>query len=125
MGLSRTKLLAALRQLHQERRRRLRRLTREHPLAIGTVTQVHRKCGRPHCHCLTGLGHPQVLFLFKDPRQGRRRCKLVRRADESRLREAGQRYRDFRMDLQRLRAIDREEKRILVALGETRAIHYE
>jgi len=125
MGMSRTKLLAALHQLHQERRRRLRRLTREHALAIGTVALVHRKCGNPRCHCLAGPGHPQTLFLFKDPRQSRRRCKLVRRADESQLQQAGERYREFRADLQRLRAIDREEKRILMALAEERAIHYE
>jgi len=125
MKMSRAKWLAALRQLHQERRRRLRRLTRDHALAIGTVARVHRKCGHPRCHCRTGLGHPQTLFLFKDPRVGRRRCKLVRRADEARLQQAGERYREFRADLQRLRAIDREEKRILMALAEGRAIDYE
>lgn len=125
MNLSRPKLLAALRQLHQERTRRLRRLTQDHALAIGTVALVHRKCGHPRCHCRTGPGHPQTLFLFKDPQQGRRRCKLVRRADEARLRQAGERYREFRADLQRLRALDREEKRILMALAEARAIHYE
>jgi hypothetical protein len=37
---------------------------------------------------------------------------------------AGERYREFREDLKQLRAIDLEEKRILVALAEVRAIHY-
>jgi hypothetical protein len=38
---------------------------------------------------------------------------------------AGERYREFREDIKRLRAIDLEEKRILWALAEARAIRYE
>ena len=125
MTMSRAKLLASLRQLHQERRRLIRRLQREHELAIGTVSVVNRKCGNPRCHCVDGPGHPQTLFLFKDEKEGRRRCKLVRRADEAWMLRAGERYREFREDLRQLRAIDLEEKRILMALAEVRAIRYE
>jgi len=125
MEMSRTKLLVSLRRLHRERRRLTRRLIRERELAIGTVSVVNRKCGNPNCHCVEGPGHPQTLFLFKDDEQGRRRCKLVRRADESRMLRAGERYREFREDLKRLRAIDLDEKRILMALAEVMAIRYE
>jgi hypothetical protein len=86
----------------------------EGELAVGSVSPVQRKCGNPSCHCAEGPGHPQVLFLFQDE-QGERRCKLVRRADEARLLRAGERYRDFRDGLKRLRAIDRREKEILMA----------
>jgi hypothetical protein len=125
MKMSRTKLLACLHQLHQERHRLVRRLKQEHELAIGTVSVVNRKCGNPRCHCVEGPGHPQTLFLFKDAKEDRRRCKLVRRADEPRMLRAGERYREFREDLKQLRAIDLEEKRILMALAEARAIRYE
>jgi hypothetical protein len=118
-------LLASLRQLAQERRRLIRRLTRDHELAVGTVSVVHRPCGNPACHCARGPGHPQTLFLFKDRKLGRRRCKLVRRADEARLLRAGQRYREFRQDLQALRAVDQRERQILMALLDARAIRYE
>jgi hypothetical protein len=124
MKKSRPKLLASLQQLHQERRRLIRRLKREHELAIGTVSVVNRKCGNPTCHCVNGPGHPQTLFLFKDETKGRRRCKLVRRADESWMLKAGERYREFREDLKALRAIDLEEKQILMAIAEVRAIDY-
>ena len=124
MRKSRTKLLESLRQLHDERRRLLRRLQRDHELAMGTVSVLKRKCGKPNCHCVDGPRHPQTLFLFKDEKKGRRRCKLVRRADESRMLQAGDRYREFREDMKRLRAIDSEEKRILMALARGRAIHY-
>ena len=125
MTMSRTKLLASLHQLHQKRRCLIRCLKREHKLAIGTVSMVNRKCGNLRCHCVDGIGHPQTLFLFKDEKEGRRRCKLVRRADEARMLRAGERYREFREDMKLLRAIDLEEKRILMALAEVRAIRYE
>lgn len=124
MKKSRKILLTALQQLHQQRRHLVRRLKREHELAIGSVSVVNRKCGNPSCHCVDGPGHPQTLFLFKDRIEGHRRCKLVRRADEARMLQAGERYRQFREDLKRLRAIDLEEKRILMALAEVRAIRY-
>jgi len=38
---------------------------------------------------------------------------------------AGERYREFRDDIKRLRAIDFEEKQILVAISHLRAINYE
>lgn len=122
--MSRRKLLDSLRQLQQQRRRLLQRLTREHELALGSVSVVTRKCGNPRCHCASGPGHAQVLFLFNDD-QGQRRCKLVRRADEARLLRAGERYREFREDLQRLRAIDQREKQILVAVRDLRALRYQ
>ena len=125
MAKSRPQLLAALREIHQERRRLIHRLKQEHELAIGTVSVVMRKCGAPSCHCVEGPGHPQTLFLFKDDQDGRRRCKLIRRADEARMLRAGERYRELRKDMKRLRAIDRDEKQILVALAERRAIRYE
>ncbi len=124
MERSRTKLLDFFRDLQQERRRLLRRLTQEHEIAMGSVSLVNRTCGNPNCHCVQGPGHPQVLFLFKDKKAGKRRCKLIRKADEHRMLRAGKRYRKFREDMKRLRAIDRQEKQILMALAEGRAIRY-
>jgi len=99
-------------------------MTQEHELAVGTVSQVRRKCGNPNCHCARGAGHHHTQFLFKGE-DGRRRCKIVRRADEDRLQKAGERYRQFRDDLKQLRAIDQREKQILMAIRDRRALRYE
>lgn len=123
MTVSRTKLLDSLHNLQRVRRRLLRRLTQDHELAVGSVSLVRRKCGNPSCHCTHGPGHLQTLFLFKD-NNGQRRCKLIRRDDEARLHQAGKHYREFREDIKQLRAIDRGEKEILMALRDLRAIHY-
>jgi len=122
--MSRSQLLATLKKLHEERRRLLRRLTAHGELAIGTVSKVDRKCGNPTCHCALGDGHPQVQFLFKDD-DGRRRCKLVRKADEQRLLRAGSRYSDFRADLRRLNDINLREREALMSLRDLRALRYE
>jgi hypothetical protein len=44
---------------------------------------------------------------------------------EERLLRAGEAYRQFRVDLQRLRAIEKEEIQILMAILSARAVHYE
>jgi len=124
MAQSTSPLRHSLRRVHAERRALLRRLTRHGELARGSVSIVRRKCGKPECHCAEGPGHPQTLFLFKGD-DGRRRCKLIRKADADRWLRAGQHYRDFRADLKELRALNRREEQILMALMESRAIHYE
>ena len=109
--------------LERERRRLIRLLTSGHELAIGSVARVRRKCGNPRCGCLSGQGHPQTIFLFKDD-QGRRRCKFIRRADEARMHKAGDRYRKSRKALNQLRAIENRQRQILLAEIKERAIFY-
>ena len=109
--------------LQRERRRLIRFLTSPHELAVGSVARVRRKCGNPRCNCLSGQGHPQTIFLFKDD-QGRRRCKLIRRADEARMHKAGDRYRKWRKALNQLRAIENRQRQILLAEIKERAIFY-
>ena len=125
MKKSTEKLLADLHALQTTRQRLLRVVIKERELAVGTVSEVSRKCGNPRCHCAKEGGHLQVSFLFKDKENGRRRCKLIRRDDEQRMLRAGENYRECRQAMQQLRAIDLEEKQILMALIEGRAIEYE
>jgi hypothetical protein len=122
--MSSPKLLASLKGLHQERRRLLQRLTARGELAVGSVSVVRRRCGKPNCHCAQGPGHPQTLFLFRGE-DGRRKCKLIRKADSERLLQAGQLYRGARQALRKLRTMNQREEKILVALMEARRIRYE
>jgi hypothetical protein len=117
-------LSSEMSRLQRERSRLIRLLTSPSELAVGSVARVRRKCGNPRCGCLEGRGHPQTIFLYKDD-QGRRRCKLVRRADEARMEKAGDRYRKWRKALNRLRAIENRQRQILVAEIKKKAIRYE
>ena len=33
-------------------------------LLPGSLVQTHRRCGKPSCHCVTGLGHPLWTLTF-------------------------------------------------------------
>jgi hypothetical protein len=124
MSKSIQKLQARVRDLEQDRRRILRRLLSEDELAVGTVSWVDRTCGKPGCHCARGEGHRQMQFLFKDAK-GRRRCRLVRKADHKRMTQASTRYHTFRDGLRELKTIEKEEATILVALREARQLTYD
>lgn len=123
MSLSTRKLQLRLQTLEARRRILLRRLAGTSKLAVGTVSWVDRKCGQPGCHCAQGCGHRQMQFLFAE--EGRRRCKLVRRVDETRLEQANDRYRDFREDLKELAAIQKREHELLLDLMHARGLRYE
>lgn len=124
MTVSTAKLLRTLRTLEARRRVLLRHLALSEELAVGTVSWVDRRCGRPGCHCAQGPGHRQAQFLFADA-QGRRRCKIVRKADQDRLAAANQRYRLFRAALRELSGIDQREHALLTELMRTRGLRYE
>jgi len=109
--------------LQRERSRLIRLLTSSQDPTIGSVARVRRKCGNPRCGCLSGQGHPRTIFLFKDD-QRRRRCKLIRRADEARMHKAGDRYRKWRKALNQLRAIENRQRQIMPAEIKERAIFY-
>jgi len=123
MSTSIQKLQARLRELEKNRRRVLRRLVDETELAVGTVSWVDRSCGKPGCHCARGGRHRQMQFLFKDAK-GQRRCRLVRKADHKRMTQASARYHAFRDGQRELKAIEREESEILVALRRARQLTY-
>jgi Family of unknown function (DUF6788) len=124
MDLSRKELMTSLRDLWLERRRLLQRLTQERQLALGTVSTVHGKCGKPNCRCAQGAGHPQVQFLFYG-QDGRRRCKLIRQEDAKRWLQAGKRYKEFKDGLKQLRTLNLKENEILIALMKLQGIYYE
>ncbi len=42
----------------------LRRFAIPSDLLPGSLSQTHRRCGHPTCHCATGLGHPIWFLTF-------------------------------------------------------------
>jgi len=46
-------------------------------LVGGSLSQTHRRCGRPNCHCAEGRGHPLWSITFS--RHGKRRVERVPR----------------------------------------------
>lgn len=116
------KLLATFRSLEQRRAGLLADVLRDDELVVGTVSEVHARCGKPGCHCASGEGHPQMRLLYSAG--GRRRCKLVRTADTDRIRRAGVRYRQVKRLLRVLAALHLRELRLLKTLLRRRGFRY-
>ena len=119
---SRPALLAAVHALEQRKAALLADVLREEEFVVGTVSEIHGRCGKPGCHCTRGVGHPQMRLL--STAAGRRRCQLIRQADTDRLRRAGARYRHLRAALRALAALHARELRLLRALVRQGGLRY-
>jgi hypothetical protein len=108
--------------LARRRQRLLRVLLDSQPLIIGSVYRAYQRCGNPTCHCARGRGHAKTLLVYQE--HGRRRCKLVRKADVPWVKTAAERYRTFRKALRALRALSGEELTELETLARSRAVEY-
>lgn len=107
----------------EARRRELLRILRDPwPLILGTVYPARVRCGNVRCHCADGPGHPKTLLVYQEG--GRRRCKVIRLADVGWVRQAAERYREFRRALRELRTLGAEEVRNFRGLARARAIRY-
>jgi hypothetical protein len=110
------------RALVSRRRQLLDALRDSRPLLMGSVYNTYQRCGSPTCHCAQGRGHLKTLLVYRI--EGRRVCKLVRKADVSWVRKAAERYRRFRKLVRELRTLNREEIELFEALARRRAIEY-
>jgi hypothetical protein len=120
---TRSQLLAQLQTLAQRQATLRAEVLRTGEFVVGTVSEVHARCGKPGCQCTRGQGHPQMRLLYAEG--GRRRCKLVRQADWARLRQAGARYRQLRAALRALAALHARELRLLRALVRQGGLRYQ
>lgn len=113
MRMSSAPLGKSLKSILEKRTALIKQLITAGPLVVGNVYDVMRKCGNPYCHCAVKPGHRQTLFIYT--RKGRRHCKLVRRQDEERIKQAWQNYRDYRKALAEIRTLNKRELSILSA----------
>lgn len=120
--MSTKKHWARFRALERRRVALLAELGREEPFVVGTVSEVRARCGKPGCQCARGPGHPQMRLLYAEG--GRRRCKLVRKADEARIRQAGARYRELKATLRALAVLQGQELRLLRHLVRQGGLRY-
>lgn len=60
----------------------------------GSFVIVGKKCGKPTCRCTTGELHPTRYLSASE--EGRTRMRYVPATDETKVREAAERYRSFR-----------------------------
>jgi hypothetical protein len=64
-------------QLRQRKYALVQKFNLPEDLVGGSLSQTHRRCGRPNCHCAAGRGHPLWSVTFS--RNGVRRVERVPR----------------------------------------------
>lgn len=64
-------------QLRRRKYELVRRFSIPENLVGGALSQTHRRCGRPNCHCAAERGHPLWSITFS--RHGERRVERVPR----------------------------------------------
>jgi hypothetical protein len=111
MGKSIEKKRARLEDLWRRRKELLEILLEDTPVLIGTVYDTLRKCGNPTCRCAERPTHRQTLLLFT--KAGRRHCRFVRQEDSETLRQAAQRYREWRKALREFHTLQNQERGLL------------
>ena len=120
---SRKHVARRLREAESQRALVVDELAQTEGLIIGSLSEVHRRCGKPSCHCAERPGHPQAILM--SVQDGRRRCQLIRQADLAAVRQAVERYRAFREGLRLLRTLDSTVLALLKELMRRRDEGYE
>ena len=114
------RLRQELQRVEESRAVSLQEILSEHgPLRRGSFVALHRKCGKPNCHCATGKGHPAKYLSVKE--NGRTRMIFIPSKLEETVADEAHRYRSFRraraklakLARQSLELIDKLESRLL------------
>lgn len=64
------------------------------PLRRGSFVTLHRKCGKPTCHCAQGEGHPADYLSIQE--EGRKRLLYISAQNRDQVAKQAERYRRFR-----------------------------
>lgn len=90
------------------------------PLVKGSVYEIARRCGRPHCRCTRGQLHRNIVVTWSD--QGRHRLRSLPPERVAEIRQKSQHYARFR----RARAeVSRIYHRILAVLDRIQELRRE
>ena len=118
MGKSRAEFRAELQRLLAERRHLLRRLVRDGELAVGTVSTVSLKCGKPNCRCAEGPAHSSMVLSWSEGGRTRLLSVPEKRLDE--LRRQTEQYQRFRRARARLVKIHKSMLDVVNRIEEAR-----
>lgn len=84
-------------------------------LRAGSLVTLHRRCGKPTCHCVKGEGHPAKYLSLKEA--GKTRLVYVGAAEDMAMTEGNGRYREFRRHRAAITQLSKETLRLVDELG--------
>ena len=89
-----SRLRLELLELLERLRKTLEVVWARRPLIKGTVYQIARRCGTPHCRCTRGQLHRNLVLTWSD--QGRHYMRALSPARVAEIREKSKEYARFR-----------------------------
>ena len=89
-------------------------------LLRGSFVVLHRKCGKPTCHCSEGEGHPAKYLSLKE--SGRTRMIYIGPGEEMAVAEGNKRYRTFREHRAAMAKLSKEVLNLINALDDALAL---
>jgi len=108
-----SRLKQLIRQAEESRQDHVQAILREDgPLRSGSLVKLHRKCGKPTCHCATdGTGHPTTYLSYKQ--DGKTRMLYVPATAEPQVTQEAQRYRQLRRHRASLAKLARQSLKLV------------
>ncbi len=116
-------IIREFRRLEKQREQTLDDLLASEPLLSGSLSVVKRRCGKANCHCAAGEGHPQLQVVFLE--DGNRRSRIIRNADADKVDRWATAAQRFRSGTAQLKAIENQQKALLIGLRTARSRIYE
>jgi hypothetical protein len=90
-----SKLRQKIRNIEEARTEHVQSILQEQgSIQGGSLVKIHRKCGKPNCHCASGSGHPTTYLSSKE--DGKTRMVYIASAIEQAITQQTQRYRHLR-----------------------------
>jgi hypothetical protein len=115
-----SRLRQELRQLWEQLGKTLQTCFADTPLVQGTVYQIARRCGSPHCRCTRGQLHRSMVLTWSE--QGRHRIRSLPPQRVADIRRKSKEYARFR----RARAqVSRLHQRMLALLDQIQQLRRE
>ena len=115
-----SRLRQEVRQVWEQMGKTLQVCLADTPLVQGTVYQIARRCGSPHCRCTRGQLHRSMVLTWSE--QGRHRMRSLLPQRVAALRRKSKEYARFR----RARAeVSRLHTRMLVLLDQIQQLRRE
>ena len=117
MKRDKSRLRQMLRRTEEKRSRFVEKILEERgTLRPGSFVTIHRKCGKPNCHCATGEGHPAKYLSVKEG--GKTRMIFVPSSAAMKVEEEAGRYRRFRQARAELAKLAKQSLQIVDELEE-------
>ncbi len=97
--------------LEESRRKLIASLLKDREMVSGSFCEIYVKCGKKHCHCNSGPGHPHKRMSLRI--DGKSYSRAVPREDHVWIQKMTDNFREYRSMRKQLAGLDAEIQKLL------------